>query len=364
MQSMRNIPLLRIVVGLGITAGLWQTPGHAAESVTRIAQSRLQPLSDKIDQLIQKDLRANRKVFNDRLTDEQFARRAYLDVAGRIPTYSELEEFLGDRTTSRRAKLIDKLLDSRAYDSHMFNFWADLLRVKTRLQGFQGLPAGMPYIEYIRDSIEKNTPYDEFVHELISAEGSLWQKNNGAVGYYLRDRGMELDNMANTVQVFLGTQLQCAQCHDHPFDKWTQKQFYEMAAFTSGQNNFRMNMHQDSVSAVRKEFNPRSGDRTTQSIQRFTQYMLGAGIDNGGSGMIMLPKDYQYKNGKPGEVVEAKVMFGNNPDLQVNSAAATGKNKSKALKQDNNSREAVADWITSRTMSDSRRSSPIASGRD
>ena len=77
-------------------------------------------------------------------------------------------------------------------------------------------------------------PYDEFVHSLITAEGKFWE--NGAVGYYFRDRGMPLDNMSNTVRVFLGTRLECAQCHDHPFDKWTQMDYFKMASFSYGMN--------------------------------------------------------------------------------------------------------------------------------
>ena len=67
---------------------------------------------------------------------------------------------------------------------------------------------------------------------MVAAQGKAW--DNGAIGYYMRDRGMPLDNMANTVRVFLGTRIECAQCHNHPFDKWTQMQFYQMAAFTYG----------------------------------------------------------------------------------------------------------------------------------
>ena len=75
-------------------------------------------------------------------------------------------------------------------------------------------------------------PYDQFVAHLINAEGYLWE--DGATGFYFRDAGMELDHMANTFQVFLGTQVVCAQCHDHPYDAWTQKQYYQQAAYAYG----------------------------------------------------------------------------------------------------------------------------------
>ena len=87
-------------------------------------------------------------------------------------------------------------------------------------------------MEYLKESVRTNKPYDQLVRELVSAQGKVWE--NGAVGYYQRDRGMPLDNMATTIRIFMGTRIECAQCHNHPFDKWTQMQFHQMAAYTYG----------------------------------------------------------------------------------------------------------------------------------
>ena len=106
-----------------------------------------------------------------------------------------------------------------------------MLRVKSRLDG--GV-SGQPYIDFVKDSLAENQPFDEFVQEMLTAEGANLDEGNGAVGYYLRDRNMPEDNMSNTIRVFLGTRLECAQCHDHPFDDWTQRQYFEMVAFTGG----------------------------------------------------------------------------------------------------------------------------------
>ena len=89
-----------------------------------------------------------------------------------------------------------------------------------------------PYLEHVKRRIRENMPYDSFVRELLTAQGKVW--DNPAIGYYMRDRGMPLDNMANTTRIFLGTRIECAQCHNHPFDKWSQMQFFKMAAFTYG----------------------------------------------------------------------------------------------------------------------------------
>ena len=83
-----------------------------------------------------------------------------------------------------------------------------------------------------QESLRENKPYDAWVREMLTAEGKIW--DNPAAGYMLRDTGMPLDSMNNTVRVFLGTQIGCAQCHDHPFDRWKQREFYEMAAYTFG----------------------------------------------------------------------------------------------------------------------------------
>ena len=94
---------------------------------------------------------------------------------------------------------------------------------------------GLPYIKWFKEQIEKNAPWDKMVTTMLTADGKMWddleESGRAATGYLLRDSGMPLDNLANTLTVFLGTDVACAQCHDHPFSDWTQRQFYEMAAF-------------------------------------------------------------------------------------------------------------------------------------
>ena len=181
----------------------------------------------EIDALLARDWTANKLMPNAPADDSAFVRRIYLDVVGRIPTTREAEAFLASREEGRRAALIDKLLDSEGYVLNYFHYWADVLRVQSK-----GQRTGPAYVHFLKDALRSNKPYDIFVREMIAGEGKSWSE--GAIGYYSRDRGMPLDNMASTLRVFLGTRIECAQCHNHPFDKWTQKQFYEMAAFTSG----------------------------------------------------------------------------------------------------------------------------------
>lgn len=194
------------------------------------AQPDVRPAAAAIDAILQKGWSANKLQGNPPASDEVFLRRIYLDVVGRVPTYRETEAFLNSKETDKRARLIDRLLDSEGYVQHMYNYFADILRAQTN--GQAGTITGSAYTTYIKDSLRTNKPYDKFVHEMISAQGNAW--DSGAIGYYMRDRGMPLDNLANTMRIFLGTRIECAQCHNHPFDKWSQMQFYQMAAFTFG----------------------------------------------------------------------------------------------------------------------------------
>lgn len=184
-----------------------------------------------IDAILAADWKKHNLKGNPNTDDNTFVRRIYLDIIGRIPTTREAEAFLSDNAADKRSKLIDKLLASEAYVQHFFNYWADVLRLTSN--GNQtGAITGAAYANFVKESLRENKPYDKFVAEMIAAQGKAWE--NGAIGYYMRDRGMPLDNMANTTRVFLGTRIECAQCHNHPFDKWSQMQFFKMAAFTYG----------------------------------------------------------------------------------------------------------------------------------
>jgi hypothetical protein len=187
--------------------------------------------AQKIDTILQADWKKANVRGNPAADDNTFVRRIYLDTIGRIPTTREVEDFVKSTEGDKRAKLIDKLLASEAYVQHMYNYWADVLRL-TSNGGQTGGITGSAYLSFVKESLRSNKPYDQFVRDMVGAQGRAWE--TGAIGYYMRDRGMPLDNMANTVRIFLGTRIECAQCHNHPFDKWSQMQFFKMAAFTYG----------------------------------------------------------------------------------------------------------------------------------
>lgn len=277
----------------------------------------------KIDQIIAAGHVKDKVRGNPIVSDEVFLRRAYLDIAGRIPTMDEAKQFLDGRDFSRRYDLINKLIDSPGHISHQFNYWADILRAKSRLQNNV---AGAQYIQWIKDSIEQNKPYDQMVHELLTAEGYIFE--NGATGYYLRDSGMPLDNMANTTRVFLGTQIGCAQCHDHPFEEWTQFEFYEMAAYTYGINTRSRPQVVTDIRKISKKHNLNPDE--IQTLRRMVR-PLSYKVSENPRKIIKLPKDYKYDDAKPNEKVAPNTIFGE-------SAKPTN-----ALSP----RDAFAKWMTS-----------------
>jgi hypothetical protein len=298
----------------------------------------------RIDRIVEGNLVAEGVRPYALIDDATYVRRAYLQLVGRIPTLAESEAFIKSKALNKRRILVDKLVESDGFVSHFYNYWADILRVKSRLRGLPG-NAGDPYIKWIKESLTENKPYDAFVRELITSHGDTWDMEAGASGYYRRDRGMPLDNLANTVQIFLGTQIQCAQCHDHPFDQWTQKQFFEMAAFTNmaadkergkGKGKAKPTAQDSEYEQFRRDLRKKHGarpDGAYRFIAKAFNDIMGNSIPNAGSGTIRLPKDYQYDNAKPNDLVHAKALFGE----QVGYARSS---------EDLNSRETFAKWMT------------------
>ncbi|MDF1811291.1 MAG: DUF1549 domain-containing protein [Verrucomicrobiales bacterium] len=183
--------------------------------------------SRQIDQLVESNLAKHKLSPNEAIPDQVFLRRAYLSIGGRIPTIEEAEAFLSEPESTRRSRLISGLLQGEAFQSHFYNFWADIFRMTDEGPSRN---AFLHYQFWLKNALKENLPFDQMAYQLVSARGKTWE--NGATGYYHRDRGMPLDNMSNTVRIFLGTRLECAQCHNHPFDKWTQMDYYKMAAFS------------------------------------------------------------------------------------------------------------------------------------
>lgn len=313
-----------------------------------LPQDVVRNTSNQIDQFVANSLKKKGLTANEIIDDATFARRCYINISGRIPTADEARSFIQETEPNKRSLLIDYLILSNGHKSQMFNFWADLLRVQTNKE-----KGGLGWHVWIRDAVDSNMPYNEFVNTMLSASGSA--VDEPAVGYYLRDRQMLLDNVSNTVQVFLGNRIGCAQCHDHPTEDMTQKQYYEMAAFTNA-NRFKNDSAQFLMKkTAASELSMKIKDTTTpkdlknlekklsaeekvelKELGREYGYLLrGIGLDKiavpeDSSQKLKIPHDYQYNDAKPGDVVKPSVFFGK--QIHTNNPAEHKK--------------AFADWVT------------------
>jgi hypothetical protein len=161
------------------------------------------------------------------VSDELFLRRVHVDLIGRLPSVEEARVFLDSKETDKREQLVDRLLERPEYVDHWAGYWADLLRPNPYRVGIKAV---LNYDNWIREQFRENVSYDQFVKRLVTAKGSTWQ--NGAATLY-RDRRSP-DEVATMVsQLFLGIRLECAKCHHHPFERWSQQDFYQFAAYFS-----------------------------------------------------------------------------------------------------------------------------------
>ena len=183
-----------------------------------------------IDTLVNQKLRKIKTLPSELCTDAEFLRRVSIDLTGLPPTTEQVKAFLADTrpTELKRNEKIDELLDSSEYVDHWTLKWSDLLLSNRKFITEKGVWA---YRNWIRSAIAGNRPYNEWVSELLTANGSTFQ--NPAANYYRISREPAVV-MENFTQVFLGTRFSCNKCHDHPFERWTQGQYYQLAAYFSG----------------------------------------------------------------------------------------------------------------------------------
>ena len=160
--------------------------------------------------------------------DATFLRRVTVDVAGRLPTADEARAFLADNSADKRDKLIDRLLDSTDYADYFANKWSAVLRNKR--DDDKDRRGTYLFHAWVRDSLLTNKPYDRFVREILAATGEM--TTNPPVAWYREVKAAD-DQLEDAAQLFLGLRLQCAQCHHHPFEKWSQQDYYGFAAFFS-----------------------------------------------------------------------------------------------------------------------------------
>ncbi|MCA9148521.1 MAG: DUF1549 domain-containing protein, partial [Planctomycetales bacterium] len=211
----------------------------AAATGAKVSSDVSIPQVVRIDSDIQSGWKESEIVPSAPATDEEFCRRVFLDLLGRIPTVDELRSYTSDRRSDRKWRLVQRLLYTDEYTidfaDHWSTIWANLLVGRANDQR-RNSPVDRPGLEkYLRDSFAQNTPYDQFARELIAAVGTNRPGNdkfNGAVNFLagkLDDNATQAT--AQTAKIFLGMQVQCTQCHNHPFNEWKQNQFWQLNAF-------------------------------------------------------------------------------------------------------------------------------------
>lgn len=306
-------------------------PSAVDRRAKSLAPPHLVAAAEKIDALIAAN-HAKSKISKPLLiSDGRFLRRAYLTAIGRIPTVEEAEGFLSDKSPEKRANLVTSLFKSPGYASHMSNWMFDRLRVVD-----YNNVAQIRYPQYrrwIRQAVEQDSPWDKTVRLLLTTSGGGWDEESAAIGYFTRDRGMPLDNLAVTMRIFLGSRMECAQCHNDPFGETKQKDFLRLAAFTHGLEPMR----QDLFYGIFQEMNAMPQTSTEhRSAWLFWRDIYGSSLSGGGTGRIALPPDYKYKDGKPGDIEGARSPFG-----KITNLAGT--------RDRDDGREKFAKWITEGT---------------
>jgi len=255
------------------------------------------PQSNYIDQIIDAKLQKLNIQPSPEVDDAGFLRRVSLDLTGQVPSPDEVRNFLADKTPSRvkRTRMVDKLVASSAYVDHWTLKWADLLQNNRKYLGEKG---AYSFQEWIRQSVADNKPYDKLVRELLTSRGSSYE--NPAANYFRVTREPK-PAMEKATQVFLGVRMVCAQCHDHPFERWTQNQYYEMAAF-------------------------------------FSAVGVRPGYEVGEEIVYDQRQDFEMKHPKDGRVVAPKFMI----------SATLASTQPAAIPSDAKRRQALAEWLVSK----------------
>jgi len=186
-------------------------------------------LNNKIDELVFAKLQKIGIPPSELCSDQEFIRRAYLDVIGTLPTPDEARAFLSDTDPNKRSKLVDRLLADEGFASFWALKWGDLLRIKTGV-GVIRPAAGESYYRWVRESIAQNMPYDQFVRELVTASGSGYRF--GAANFFMPVSNKDPQGFAEAAAlIFMGARVGCARCHVHPVENWTLDDNLGMGAF-------------------------------------------------------------------------------------------------------------------------------------
>ena len=183
-----------------------------------------------IDGLVADKLHRLRIYPSEVCDDETYLRRVSIDIVGTLPSEDDYNRFVASKEADKRAKLVDELLTRKEFTEMWVMKWAELLQIRTNNQTQMSYKATLLYFNWLKERISKNVPFNKIVQELLAADGGTF--TNPATNYYQIERDT-LKVAENVAQVFMGMRLQCTQCHNHPFDRWTMNDYYGFASFFS-----------------------------------------------------------------------------------------------------------------------------------
>ena len=245
MASVSETGLVETGTQTGSVAIMARYQGHVgvfrATVPLGISVANLPKPNNFVDELIFKNLKALGLPPSQLSDDSTFLRRVTIDIAGRLPTEDETLEFIESSDAKKRQQLVDKLLSSMDYAELFANKWNAILRNKRKAN--EDKVATFAFNEWIKQSFYKNKPYDQFVREIITATGDVGY--NPPVAWYREVKDLSTQ-VEDTAQLFLGLRIQCARCHHHPFEIWSQEDYYGFAAFYSqiGKKNSPVSKYQ------------------------------------------------------------------------------------------------------------------------
>lgn len=215
------------VSALTVVAVMTFLAGFARAEIASAGESS-SDVATRIDALLREELPLAAEQSETPICDDAtFLRRVTLDITGQLPTPGKVTSFSLDPDPAKREKLVEELLASREFGTNWGRYWRDV--VMFRRNDERGLIAAGSLQAFLTKSLNENKPWDAVATELITASGDV--RENGATGLIMAQQGRPEDTVAEISRIFLGVQIQCAQCHDHPTDRWSREQFHELAAF-------------------------------------------------------------------------------------------------------------------------------------
>jgi hypothetical protein len=227
MSRLTHLSSLALLSSIGVVLSALFAPTVVVAWDQRPQPAPAHQIAPKVDSLLRQEV-PFAKAAPQRISDELFLRRASLDLIGRLPTPEEVTAFVLDPAADKRTKIVTKLLADPRFGQNWGRYWRDVIMYRKTEERQQFL-VGIPLESYLAESFNSNKPWSQIATEFITATGNA--NESGACGLIVAQQGQPEEITGEVSRIFLGVQMQCAQCHDHPTDRWKRQQFHELAAF-------------------------------------------------------------------------------------------------------------------------------------